>query len=259
MSNVAITPVVYEYRCKICTMARSHPELYKDLHFQVLELGTSMARAMAYINRKIDDEGHNVPKLNNQNLSAHFTNHISLPDRVNAELTKQPQGGQTLRDVNPEVSYFVEDLVRRKIGNEVNDYLNLDQLRAQLMEKLEMMEEIVGKTDEDGKSFVDLEAMDRYIHIVKEIRGLIVDLNKIRSSKQLMNMVIKSLIERSTFDMVQKLSREYDQERKDMQEFGIDQVLINRLDTNRRMKLAEIVATTARAAVESVTKAYKLH
>lgn len=252
-------PVVWEHRCKICQMAKINPELFKDLHFQVLEVGSSMNRAMNYINRRIDLEDiKNVPKLNNQNLSVHFSSHITLPDRVNAELSKISPTQPALKEVSPEMGTFVEDLVRRKVGNEVNDYLNLDQLRAQMMEKLEILDDVVARETEDGKKFVDLEAMSQYTSLIKEIRNCIVDLNKIRSSKQLMNLVIKSLIERSTFEIVQKLSREYDQIKRDLLEAGVENSVVIRVDQQQRMRLAEIVATTARAAVEEVTRAYKL-
>jgi hypothetical protein len=238
-------------------MAKTNPDLYKDLHFQVLEVGSSMNRAMNYINRRIDLENINCPKLNNQNLSVHFSSHISLPDRVNVELNKLMPGQQELKEINPEVDRYVQDLVRRKVGNEVNDYLNLDHLRAQMMEKLEVLDDIVTR-EKDGQKYVDLEVMTQYTNLIKEIRNCIVDLNKIRSSKQLMNLVIKSLIERSTFEIVQKLSREYDQVKKDLLEAGVDNSVVIRIDHTMRMRLAEIVAIVARQAVEDVVRSYKL-
>jgi hypothetical protein len=238
-------------------MAKSHPELFRDLHAQILEVGLSMNRAMNYINARIDNEQVQLAKLNNQNMGAHFSSHITIPDRVNQELVKLPTGTQSLTSISPTIGYEIQDMVRRRVGNDVNDYLNLDSLRSQMMEKLEFLDEVVAK-EVDGKKLVDLEALSQYTSLIKEIRNCIVDLNKIRQSKQLMNMVIKSLIEKQTMQVVRELSREYDQIKQDLIASGVDSTIVVRIDQNLRLKLAEVVAITARSALEDVTRAYKL-
>lgn len=251
------TSVVWEQRCKICNLAKTHPDLFKELHSQVLEVGSSMNRAMQYINSRIENEHLTATKLNNQNLSVHFSSHITIPDKVNMELSKVNPLQPALKDVNQEMGSYVEDLVRRKVGSEVNDYLNLDQLRAQMMEKLEFLEDIVAR-EVEGKKVVDLDAMAQYTSLIKEIRNTIVDVNKIRQSKQLMSIIIKSLIEKTTFDTVQQLSREYDQTKKDLLDAGIPDNVVIKIDTNQRMRLAQVVAETARAAIIDISRMYKL-
>lgn len=251
-------PVLFERRCKICTMAQANPDLFKDLHIQVLEVGSSLNRAMNYINSRIDTEQLQLTKLNNQNMSVHFASHITIPERVVSEIARATPAQPALKDVNPEIGSFVEDIVRRKVGNEVNDYLNLDSLRAQMMEKLQLLDDVVERETPTGEKTVDLDAMGYYTTLIKEIRSCIVDLNKIRQSKQLMTTIMKSLIEKSTFETVRQLSREYDQVKKDMLAAGVDQAIVTKTDQTLRIKLAEIVATTARAAIEDVTRTYKL-
>jgi hypothetical protein len=240
-------------------MAKSHADLYKELHFHVLEVGSSHNRAMNLVNSRIDTDGLDIVKLNNQNMSVHFSSHIMLTDKTPGQTGNYLAPGQSkLSEINSEVSGYVEDIVRRKVGNEINDYLNLDYLRAQLMDKLEFLDQIVTKETEDGKKFVDIETLDRYVSVVKEIRACIIDLNKIRQSKQLMNVIIRSLIEKNTFAIVQQLSKEYDTTKAAMVAAGVPEDVATRLDLSQRIRLAEVVATTARAAVEEVTKAYKL-
>lgn len=253
-------PVLWQYRCKICGMANSQPDIFKDLHIQVLEVGMSQSRAMAYINNRIDAENIQIPKLNAQNMSVHFASHITIPEKVNHEIVKvnQPTTNVALKDVNPEIGSFVEDLVRRKVGNEVTDYLNLDSLRAQMMDKLELLDGIIEKTTPNGDKIVDLDAMTHYTALLREIRGCIGDLNKIRQSKQLMSMVVKSLMEANTFETVRKLSREYDQIKMDLLQHGVDQSVVTNIDTQLRLKLAEVVADTARSAVANIIRTYKL-
>lgn len=251
-------PIIYEYRCKICQMANTHEDLFKDLHIQVLEVGSSLNRAMNYINNRIETEGIQIAKLNNQNMSSHFSTHITLPEKVNHELAKATPNAPSLKDVNQGVGSFVEDIIRRKVGNEVNDYLNLDSLRAQLLDKLELLDGIVEKEQSDGSKIVDMDAMSHYTTLAKEIRACIVDLHKVRQSKQLMNTMIQSLIRKNTFETVRQLSREYDQIKADLLEAGVDQGIVTRVDQQLRIKLAEVVATTAKSAVEDVIRTYKL-
>jgi hypothetical protein len=261
MSNITQSgnnPVLYEYRCKICNLANLNPDLFKDLHSQVLEVGSSYNRAMNYINARIDNEQIGIPKLNNQNMSVHFSSHITLPEKVNHEITRNSPMPPSLKDVNPELGGFVEDIVRRKVGNEVNDYLNLDSLRAQLLEKLELLDGIIEKETPSGDKVIDMDALGYYTSLAKELRACIVDLNKIRSSKQLMATMIKSLIQKNTFETVRQLSREYDQIRQDLLDAGVNEMLVTKTDQALRIKLAEVVANTARSAVEDVTRQYKL-
>jgi hypothetical protein len=250
-------PIIFERRCKICTMGQTHSELFKELHFNILEVGMSQNRAMNHYNRRIEVENIDAPKLNNQNLSVHFASHITLPEQINVQLVKGSPQQPALREVNPEMGGFIEDLVRRKVGNEVSDYLNLDQLRARMMQKLEVMDEIVER-EHEGKTVIDLEALKDYTTLIKEVRSTIMDLNKIRSSKQLMNIVIKSLVEKATFTIVQQLSREYEQVKKDLLDAGVDSATVIKIDQKQRIKLAEIVAQVARQAVEDTIRTYKL-
>lgn len=259
MATTTAAPVVFERRCKICQLAQTAPDLFKDLHYQVLEVGSSLNRAMHNINNQIDQNGLQIQKFNNQNMSAHFGSHIMLPNKVTTEVNKLLAPGQIpLKEVNHDANTYVEDLVRRRVGNEVSDYLNLDHLRMQLMEKVDFLDSIVTKEGEDGKKYVDLEALSQYTSIIKEIRACIIDLNKIRQSKQLMNMVIKSLIEKSTFETVHKLSREYDQVKLDLRDAGVPEDIIIKVDMNLRFKLAEIVANVARSCIEEITRTYRL-
>ena len=80
-------PVIFEHRCKICQMAKSNPDLFKELHFHVLEVGSSHNRAMNLINSRIDSEHMDIVKLNNQNMSVHFASHIMLENKGGCDET----------------------------------------------------------------------------------------------------------------------------------------------------------------------------
>ncbi len=250
--------IIWQHRCKICKMSNQYPDLFRELHSQIFEVGVSQARAMKFINDRIDREKLPIEKLNSQNMSTHFNVHISLPERVDMEVSKINQQPPPLHDVSPEVGYIVEDMVRRKVGNEVADYLNLDGLRSQLAEKLEMIDTIIEKTDEGGNKSIDQDAMDLFLRAASEIRATITDLNKIRQGRQLINMVIKSLIEKYTFTVVRQLIKKYDDLRNDMVSMGVDDNTAVKVNQQLRLDAAEIVAQTARSAVADVTKTYKL-
>lgn len=249
--------IIWQYRCKICQMANTHPDVFKELHQNVLEVGMSYTRAMNLINDRIEREHLTCPKLNSQNMTVHFSTHITIPDKVQSEIVKA-HTGPSLRDINPEVGSYVEELVRRRVGNEVNDYLNIDRLRSMLMEKLDVLDDLVAKEDNNGVKYIDLQSLDSYIALVKEIRACIVDLNKIRHSKQLVSLVIKSLVERNTFEIVRQMVREYDQIRKDMLESGMSTKDADRIHRQLSLRLAEVVALTAKQAVADISRTYKL-
>jgi len=251
-------PILYEYRCKICQLAKSNPDIFTDLHTQVLEVGTSLSRAMNNINSKIENDNLTISKLNNQNMSVHFSSHISLPERVNVEISKHSPTQPSLKEVNPEMGYLIEDMVRRKVGNEINDYLNLDQLRTQMTDKLQLLDTAI-EVESTSSNKINVENMQLYTKLVTEIRNCIVDLNKIRQSRQLMNVIIKSLIERYTFDIAKLLTKEYDQIRLDMVASGVEESIALKMSQNLKLTAAQIIAQTARSAVEDILRTYKLN
>lgn len=253
------TPVQYQYRCKICQLSVSHPDFFKDMHQMVLEANLSLTRAMNVMNDRIDKQVLDIPKLNNQNMSVHFNSHISLAERMTNEAAKAvASGNPALKDINPEVGMFVEDMVRRKLGNDVNDYLNIDRIRSMLTEKLEILDGMIARTDSKGEPEIDFEALPHYVSIVREIRKCVTDVNKIRQSKQLVSLVIKSLVEKNTIDIVRQMAREHDQVMKDLLAAGVAESIVNDTKLKLGMRLAEVVAVTARNAVSDVLRTYKL-
>lgn len=256
----AQSPVLYQYRCKICQLSSSHPDFFKELHQLVLEANLSLTRAMNVMNDKIDRQALDIVKLNNQNMSVHFSNHISLTERMVNETSKTINpGNPALRDINPEVGLFVEDMLRRKLGNDVNDYLNLDRVRSMLTEKLEILDGMIARTGlDEADTQIDFEAMPHYIALVREIRKSVTDINKMRQSKQLISMVIKSLVEKNTIDIVRQMAREHDQVMKDLLVAGVPEQVVNDAKLKLGMRLAEVVAVTARNAISDVMRSYKL-
>lgn len=252
--------ISWEYRCKICQLAKSHPELFKELHAQVLEVGNSQNRAMIYINDRIEKMSLPISKLNNQNMSAHFSNHINMPDRVNMEVAKSSHTLPEITQVTAgnDAGRYVEDMVRRKVGNEVGDYLNLDELRVRLMEKMEVLDRVIEKNTDDGKVIVDFEALQLYTKLTSEIRGIIVDLNKIRQSRQLLNTIMKQLMERCTMDIMRQLMREYEQIKLDLIQSGVTEQVATKISQQLRTSAASIIAMTARAVLGDVMRTYKL-
>jgi hypothetical protein len=220
-----------------------------------LEVGVSLTRGVKYVNHRIETEGLPVQKFNLENFSAHFASHITLPERVSLELGKACK--TPLKEINLEAGNAVEDMVRRKVGNDVNDYLHLDSLRSQLTEKLEILDSAVEK-ESDGIKTLDLEVLDRYSRLASEIRNCIIDLNKIRQSRKLINIVIRSLIEKYTFNIIRHLIREYDHVKDEMIAAGVDEVLAVKVNQQLKLQAADIIATTAKSAVEDVTRTYKL-
>jgi hypothetical protein len=262
MSIIPVNPtqsILFERRCKICQMANSSPDIFKDLHINVLEVGMSLNRAMNLVNDRIRNECPEIALLNNQNLGVHFGSHITLPERVAHEIaTATSSTPPSLKEINPEVGTFIQDIIQKKIGNEVNDYLNLDNLRMRALEKLELLDGIIEKTSSNGDKIVDLDAMTHFTGLLKEIRSCVVDLNKVRNSRQLISMIIKNLIEKTTFETVRKLSREYDQVKKDLIDKGVGQDIVISMDQQLRINLAEIVSEVARSAIQDILRMYKL-
>lgn len=250
--------LAFERRCKLCQLIHTNPELYKDIHSQILELGMSNTRGVHYINERIESEHLQLPLFNKNNFDAHFGSHITIEDKVNKELSKLNPSSITARPVTPEVGQLVEDMVRRKVGNEVNDYLNMDQLRIQLQEKADLIDTIIEKKDENGNQIIDKDAIETFTRIIDRIRNIIVDLNKIRQSRQIISNIMQSTVEKLSMKLMRQFMAEFDNIQQQIESLNVDPIRLNNIIQTSKVNIASILGTTAREVMSEIIMAYKL-
>lgn len=248
--------VKYEYRCKICQLSVRAPSLYRRVHELVLKDKASYGQALNEVNTYIKQHGLDIKLLNMVNMSGHFSKHINIAQRVALVVAQAQPAAQQLP---VPVQQQVTQLVRQTVGNEVDDFNNLDDIRVRITNQLYKLEGQLEVIDpKDNKVKFDKMALQLYMSLVGEIRACIGDLNKMRQSERLMNTVVQQLLDRMTFAIIPQLLEEYAVITDELRHNRVPDDIIKMVDERLRMKTAQIIAQTARAAVTEIQRQFKL-
>jgi hypothetical protein len=256
----------------VCQLARSHPDIFKQIHELVLEQQVSQTQTAKIVNNKaVELSLSDYKPLNAMNMSGHFRYHIALEERAAAALTKYSQIGDggvqptpLLVAVSPEAGASVDSMVHRQVGTELKDYNRLESLYEDLNEKLAFVStyinEIKDKSEAAGstESPIDLDLIMAYQKLAAETRAIIGDINKVRQGSKLVTMVVQSLLESMMQDMMRQMSELYNSHNEALISIGIEESKSLKMSHEMKIRSAEIMANVARSAVDEVLKSYKI-
>ena len=79
-------------QCKLCKLLQTHPELWTEVHEQVLVQGMSKSQVVRWLNSRIEilnvdlEDEEKLPTFSDQNFSKHFSQHITDFDKMSLNL-----------------------------------------------------------------------------------------------------------------------------------------------------------------------------
>lgn len=251
--------IQWEYRCKICQLAVSHPSLYEKIHTLIIKDGRSYNSTINEMNAYFTQHRLRISCLNMMNMMAHFKKHVGVETQVQLTIAKQnaaaivPQAAQSSLQ-------NVQAMADVAVGDDVDDFNNLNELRVHATNILRRLEAQLDVIDPSTKQMrLDKFALNSYVKLISEVRACITDLNKMRQSERLLNTVVQSLLERLTFAIIPQLLEEYKVVMEELRAADVPPDVVQRCDLRLRVKTAEIIATTARAAVMEVSRQFGIH
>lgn len=255
--GVDFTQIRYEFRCKICRLSQEHPELYLQIHEMVLKERLTYTAALQKANHYIEEKQLGVALLNIVNIGSHFRKHIGADQRVAMVIANEIEPPSFAPA--PKVAKAMQRMVEEHVGDEVDDFRNLDNIRSRLTTQLDVLETQLNTVDPLTKATrLSHQAVGLYKELIGEIRNCINDLNKMRQSERLIKTVVQQLLDRMTFAIIPQLLDEYTIISEELAHHGTSLEVVRNIDERLRTKTAQIVATTARAAVVEVQRTFKL-
>lgn len=253
------TQTRWEYRCKICQLAIKFPTMYKMLHDLVLKDGMSYNSAMAELNAYIKQHQIKLAHFNMVNILGHFNKHVDIRARAARSIVLATQQSPAIPSSVKPLAQYIDELSAQKAQSEVDDYENLDGIRLKItavMNKLLGEMEEIDKTDNSKK--LSKHGLQLFVGLVSETRACIGDLNKMRQSEKLMNTVVQQLLAKMTFSIIPQLLEEYKSLREELKHQKIPDDIIEMVDLRLRTKTAQIIGSTAHAAVAEIQRQFKL-
>jgi hypothetical protein len=221
----------------------------------VLKDRQSYGSALADINAYITQHGLDLKLLNMVNMSGHFGKHISMKQRVALVVTQaQPAPAPLNQQVQA-----IAPMLAAAIGTEVDDFRNLEDIRRRITNQMLNLEGQLQVIDPKTNQLrLDKMALSLFVTLTSETRACINDLNKMRQSERLMNTVVQQLLDRMTFAIIPQLLEEYSVIGEELRHHRVEPDVVRMIDERLRTKTAQIIATTARAAVTEVQRQFKL-
>jgi len=280
--SVGVDALIFEHRCKICQLSKEAPDLFKELHELILVQSWLRSRAMNVINTKIREEGRPLKILNSVNMTMHFNKHVQLDERVATAVNKaESQTPEVsvvprrprLADIAPEAAGAVEQMLDQKVGSELQDYSNLNDLIEIAREKLSLLDQHIEvetsigpdgqpQIGSDGKPIVrkglSLEALQVYTKLISELRNCIVDLNKVRRSGSLMLLAMRSLAEKFSRSSSIQMIAEFEAVATLCRKHNIPESEIMHAVEGLKMRTVDILIDNARIAIDEVMAQYKI-
>jgi hypothetical protein len=249
----------WEFRCKICQLAIKYPTLYKMIHDMIIKDGKAYNAAMTEMNEYIGANKLGIPHFNMMNMLGHFNKHVDLKAKTAMALARSNMGAPPMVPAagRPLLQY-VNDMVEQRAKSEVDDYENLDEIRRRVTAVMNKLMDELEEADKDGKTKLSKHGLQLYVSLVSETRACINDLNKMRQSEKLMNTVVTQLLEKMTFSIIPQLLEEYKAMEEELRHANVDPDVIVRINLGLRIKTAQIIATTAKAAVVEIQRQFKL-
>lgn len=255
--NLDFTQIRYEFRCKICRLSQEHPELYLQIHEMVLKERLTYTAALQKANHYIEEKQLGIALLNIVNIGSHFRKHIGADQRVAMVIANEIEPPSFAPA--PKVAKAMQRMVEEHVGDEVDDFRNLDNIRSRLTTQLDVLETQLNTVDPLTKATrLSHQAVGLYKELIGEIRNCINDLNKMRQSERLIKTVVQQLLDRMTFAIIPQLLDEYTIISEELAHHGTALEVVRNIDERLRTKTAQIIATTARAAVVEVQRTFKL-
>jgi hypothetical protein len=246
---------VFQFRCKICNLSKSHSPIYEELHRKVIVEHMKLSSAQEFVNSRLKDSPGFQP-LNMANLSVHFSRHAPVKARAAYEISRQESSRSA--ELLPNTSEVVQ-MIEARVGTEVDDFKDMAALRTKLQEKLQLVEATIVQEDPStGNKGVNRLSLQVYTEVIKEVRACINDLNKMRQSERLMSSIVKALVDRMTFNVIPQLMDEYKLVTEAMHDKGVDPIIVKMVDERLRLRLAQIIGETARNAVVDVSREFKI-
>lgn len=249
--------VRWEFRCKICQLATKLPTVYEMLHKLVLRDKRSYNSSIAEVNAYIHQHRLRVHPLNMVNILKHFKAHIGIETQAQLAISRQ-----NINNAPPMAALAatqgIMPLINEAVGDDADDFNNLNELRVRITNVLRRLESQLDIIDQDGIRRLDKFAVSSFVALTSETRACINDISKMRQSERLLNTVVQSLLDKLTFAIIPQLMEEYKVVVTELRAAGVPEDAVIRVDLRLRTKMAEIIGTTARAAVSEVQRDFKI-
>ena len=208
--NKKINPTLAA-QCKLCKLLQTHPDLWTEIHEQVLVQEMSKAQVGRWLNSRVKilnvdlDEKEKLPIFSDQNFSRHFSHHITDYDKMNLKLkniiTAAP-GGNTFRDEDLAVAgEFLQDYQQ-----DLTEYTYLSKMVDILDSRINSYHSYMKQYDrEHPNRKPNLLDLKNVMEMSKALMDMKLKLTTLRNSSKVAGFAIESAVSHTVDIFLEKL------------------------------------------------------
>lgn len=241
----------FEPDCRVCAMIQESKDLASLIHayrfdhdMPLRELSKTMAKHIGEYNEK---NGKDLKTFSIRSLSFHFNKHV--PSDLQSQYQIQNIMAQT---TNSAKERAVTDLVHAQIGDQVKKSVSTFEEMVDLFNKLK------GMFDEYEKNHRVITPLSIHLDLMREMRKTLVELSKMKQSKELIKIAVRSVIDTFLGAMVSDMSKSIDALRETMVKKTKDPTMVDIILRDFRKSTVDTTMLAARTAVERVRVEFDL-
>ena len=198
-------------QCKLCKLLQTHPDLWTEIHEQVLVQGMSKAQVARWLNSRVKilnidlEDSEKLPTFSDQNFSRHFSQHITEYDKMNLKLKGTAitaPGGNTFKDEDFAVATeFLQDYQQ-----DLTEYTYLSKMVDVLDTRISSYHKYMQKYDrEHPDRKPNLTELKDVMDMSKSLMDMKLKLATLRNSAKVAGFAVESAVSHTVDIFLEKL------------------------------------------------------
>ena len=250
-------------QCKLCQLLQSNPDLWTEVHEQVLVQGMTKSKVVRWLNSRVEilnvdlEDHEKLPKFSDQNFSRHFSQHITDIDIMSLKFkgVASGPGADAFSDEAFETAAeFIQDY-----QEDITEYTYLSKMIDALDSRMDAYHKFMKKQDHkfpDKKP--NLIEMKDVMDMSKTLMDMKIKLSNLRNSSKVAGIAVESAVSHTVDVFLRKLL----DVTEESQAFMIGELPGSSIPVDAikmiRDRIRESMVENATAIVDQVRKEYNI-
>jgi len=254
--------------CKICSLMKTHPDFYLEVHNRIMEEDQSKNSVMNWMNSQVDYYNAQLPedceeerlsKFNGVNLKNHFSKHVTKVDLLARDLraVMRKDTGYTPPSETPRSALQKEtaEAFMYEMTEELADYTSITRYVKILEDMLYRYEqETLNPPEQPGKKRrpISIRQINDFNKLLSDLTDMKLRLTKLRNSSHVAGSAVQRAVAMSVEMFTNSLVSITQEAAESFREANPDSTVGDAIIETLRMKMAESIKQSFKEIISEV-------
>ena len=260
--------------CKICSLRKTHPDFYIEVHNKIMEEDQSNNSTMRWMNSKVDflnaqlsddaPESDYLPHFNSANLSKHFSKHVTKAELIAKDLRHAMKKDLTNKDLTGPQSALrketAETLIYEKT-EELTDYTSITRYISMFEDMLYRYErETLNPVEDSGKKRrpISIRQINDFNKLLSDLTDMKIKLTKLRNSSHVAGSAVQRAVSMSVEMFMNSLIAITQEAAESFKEANPDSSVGDAIIETLRNKMAESIKQSFKEIIDEVFEEFSI-